>query len=65
VWEREDYWGYEVPTEVPGLDLSRFDEHRYYHEGEIRKLNDGLREERIEWLHSFDDLEHSIRNIFG
>ena len=64
-WTSEDYWGYEVPTEVPGLDLPRFDEHRYYTEDEIRKLNDRLRDERIEWLHSFEDLDPEIRKIFG
>ncbi len=64
-WTTEDYWGYEVPTEVPGLDLHRFDEHRYYHDGEIRKLKDQLKEERLEWLHSFDDLDPEIRDIFG
>jgi phosphoenolpyruvate carboxykinase (ATP) len=64
-WTFEDYWGYEVPTEVPGLDLQRFDEHRYYNDGEIRKLNDQLRKERVKWLHSFDDLDPEIRDIFG
>ncbi len=64
-WTTEDYWGYEVPTEVPGLDLHRFDEHRYYHDGEIKKLKDQLKEERLEWLHSFDDLDPEIKNIFG
>ncbi len=64
-WRRENYWGYEVPTEVPGLDLHRFDEHRYYHDGEIKKLNDQLKEERLEWLHSFDDLDPKIRDILG
>ena len=52
-------------SEVPGLDLPRFDEHRYYTEDEIRKLNDRLRDERIEWLHSFKDLDPEIREIFG
>jgi ATP-dependent phosphoenolpyruvate carboxykinase len=64
-WMKEDYWGYEVPTHVPGLDISRFDEKRYYTGVEIRKLNDRLRAERIEWLHSFDDLDPAIRNVFG
>ena len=64
-WTSEDYWGYETPSEVPGLDLRRFDENRYYTDGEIKKLNDHLREERIEWLHSFDDLDPAIRGIFG
>jgi len=63
-WRRDEYWGYEVPTEVPGLDLSRFDEKRFYTAEEIRKLNDRLRAERIEWLHRFEDLDPKIRNIF-
>jgi len=64
-WTRDGYWGYEVPAEVPGLDLRRFDGHRYYKEDEIRKLNDELREERIEWLRSFDYLDPVIREIFS
>lgn len=64
-WTTEDYWGYEVPTEVPGLDLHRFDEQRYYNDGEIKKLKDQLKKERLEWLHSFDDLDPKIRDIFG
>lgn len=64
-WRREDYWGYEVPVEVPGIDLARFDEKRFYTEGQIRKLKDALRAERVEWLHSFEDLDPGIRDIFG
>ena len=64
-WTKEDYWGYDVPASVPGIDLSRFDEKRYYTESEIKELKDRIRSERIEWLHSFEDLDPTIRNIFG
>ncbi|MBN1165038.1 MAG: phosphoenolpyruvate carboxykinase (ATP) [Candidatus Krumholzibacteriota bacterium] len=64
-WKREDYWGYQVPAAVPGVDLSRFDETRYYSPEEIKALKDGLRAERIAWLHGFTDLDPRIRNIFG
>ncbi|MBU8921362.1 MAG: phosphoenolpyruvate carboxykinase (ATP) [Bacteroidales bacterium] len=64
-WAKEDYWGYDVPTSMPGMDLSRFDEKRYYTESEIKELKDRIRAERIEWLHSFDDLDPEIRDIFG
>jgi phosphoenolpyruvate carboxykinase (ATP) len=63
-WRRDEYWGYEVPTEVPGLDLARFDERRFYTDEEINKLNDRLRAERIEWLHRFEDLDPRIRAVF-
>lgn len=63
-WKREEYWGTEVPADVPGLDLSRFAESRYYTEDEIATLKDAIRKERIAWLHSFDDLYPSIRTIF-
>ncbi|MCK4538679.1 MAG: phosphoenolpyruvate carboxykinase (ATP) [Candidatus Krumholzibacteria bacterium] len=63
-WTKEDYWGCDVPASVPGIDLSRFDEKRYYTESEIKELKDRIRSERIEWLHSFEDLDPTIRNIF-
>lgn len=64
-WKKDDYWGYEVPVSVEGVDLSRFDEKRFYSEEEIAGLKDGIKAERIGWLHSFDDLDPVIRNIFG
>ncbi len=63
-WKKEDYWGYEVPVSVPGVDLSRFDEKRFYSEEEILKLKDRLRAERVAWLHGFDDLDPAISGIF-
>ena len=64
-WTSDDYWGYEVPSSVPGLDMGRFDEHRYYTPDEIREMKDGLKRERVAWLHSFDDLDQRIMNVFG
>ncbi|MBN2071062.1 MAG: phosphoenolpyruvate carboxykinase (ATP) [Candidatus Krumholzibacteriota bacterium] len=63
-WKRDDYWGYEVPVSLPGIDMSRFDENRFYTPPELIELKERIRKERIEWLHSFDDLDPRIRNNF-
>ena len=63
-WKKEDYWGYEVPASVPGVDMARFDEKRFYTDSEITELKDRIRGERIEWLHSFDGLDSEIKAVF-
>ena len=30
VWKKDEFWGYEVPVQIPGVDLSRFDLNNYY-----------------------------------
>ncbi|MBN2185657.1 MAG: phosphoenolpyruvate carboxykinase (ATP) [Candidatus Krumholzibacteriota bacterium] len=63
-WKKEDYWGYEVPVSVPGVDIARFDEKRFYTDEEIIGLKDRIRGERVAWLSSFDDLDPEIRDVF-
>lgn len=62
-WRRDDFWGYEVPLSLPGLDLARFDPERYYTPSEIGIMNEALKAERITWLESFKDLEPAIKNV--
>lgn len=64
-WQRDEYWGYEVPAEIPGLDLDRFDPHRYYTDAEINIMNGTLRAERTEWLAGFKDLDPVIVGALG
>lgn len=64
-WKRDEYWGYEVPAEIPGLDLNRFDPHRYYTEAEINIMNSTLRAERVTWLEGFEDLDPVIAKALG
>ncbi len=59
-WRRDEYWGYEIPVSIPGLDLHRFDPRRYYTDEEIDELNGTLRAERATWLNSFKDLDPAI-----
>ena len=60
VWRRDAYWGYEVPESIPGLDLSRYDERRFYTDGELAALRETLRAERVAWLARFTDLDPVI-----
>jgi len=60
VWQRDEFWGYEVPAEIPGVELGRFDLSRYYSSEQIQGLSDGLRRERLEWLAQFPGLDKDI-----
>ncbi len=59
-WERDVLWGYEIPTEVEGMDISRIDPRRYYSRVEFLKLTNQLKKERKEWLDKFEGLDPSI-----
>ncbi|MEO8431375.1 MAG: phosphoenolpyruvate carboxykinase (ATP) [Acidobacteriota bacterium] len=61
-WERDPDWGYEVPTDVPGLDLARYTPGSYYSDGEYDELVRKLRAERREWLAKFPGLDPAIPN---
>ncbi len=59
-WKRDEYWGYEVPAAIPGLDLARYDERRFYTGEDLAALRESLRAERIAWLSKFADLDPAI-----
>ncbi|HVO77070.1 MAG TPA: phosphoenolpyruvate carboxykinase (ATP) [Candidatus Bathyarchaeia archaeon] len=59
-WRKDEYWGYEVPAAIPGLDLTRYDLERYYTPAELAALLESLRAERIAWLAKFKDLDPVI-----
>jgi len=63
VWKKDEYWGYEVPASVPGLDLARFDLERYYTPAELKALQESLRAERVAWLAKFKDLDPVIAGV--
>ena len=62
VWERDEFWGYEVPVHIPGIDLGRFDLSNYYTEEEIMEMSRELHLERLEWLSKFEHLNRDIIN---
>ena len=60
VWQQDDFWGYEVPAEIPGVELNRFDLNRYYSKEQIRELSENLKRERLEWLAQYPGLDTDI-----
>ncbi len=59
-WEKDEFWGYEVPVHIPGVDLERFDLSNYYPEEEIQEMSEDLKRERLEWLSRFKHLDRDI-----
>ena len=60
VWKRDEFWGYDVPVEIPGLDMSRFDLNNYYSGERIQALRQALKKERLAWLSQFEGLDRDI-----
>ena len=63
-WETDPFWGYEVPSEIPHLDLERFSLENHYTQKDIQELSENLRTERQEWLNRFDTLNPAIKELF-
>ena len=59
-WEKDEFWGYEVPVHIPGVDLSRFDLSNYYTDEQVAELSRELKQERLEWLSEFKHLNPDI-----
>jgi len=59
-WEKDPDWGYEVPVNVQGVDLAKYDPKTYYTPEKYRELVDRLRGERRAWLAQFRGLDPAI-----
>ncbi len=59
-WHRDEFWGYEVPVKIPGVELERFDLGNFYSREQIRELSEALMQERLEWLAQFPGLDKDI-----
>ncbi|HEY6049923.1 MAG TPA: phosphoenolpyruvate carboxykinase, partial [Thermoanaerobaculia bacterium] len=59
-WEADPDWGYDVPTDVPGVDLEKYTPNSHYSDSEYDALVTKLRAERREWLAKFPGLDPSI-----
>jgi len=59
-WQKDEFWGYEVPVHIPGIDLNRFDLNNYYSEEQIQELSKDLKRERLEWLSQFKGMDKDI-----
>ena len=59
-WQHDDYWGYEVPTDIPGVELERFQPENYYSQDQMERLSAELKEQRVDWLSQFPQLDEGI-----
>jgi len=59
-WRRDDFWGYEVPSDIPGIELDRFDPKNYYSDEQIEQLSNDLKRERLAWLSQFPSSNQDI-----
>ncbi|MCL6610554.1 MAG: phosphoenolpyruvate carboxykinase (ATP) [Peptococcaceae bacterium] len=59
-WETDPDWGYFVPREIPGLDLTPYRPERYYPKEEYRRRVEQLRQERKQWLGKYKGLRKEI-----
>ena len=61
-WRRDDFWGYDVPSQIPGVELDRFEPRNYYSDEQIDQLSYDLKRERLDWLSQFSALKPEILN---
>ena len=61
-WRKDDFWGYEVPLEIPGVELDRFDLKNFYSDDQIEQLSEQLKRERLNWLSQFPGLNQNVVN---
>ena len=59
-WGRDDFWGYDVPSDIPGVELDRFDPKNYYSDEQIERLSNDFKRERLAWLAQFPSLNKDI-----
>jgi phosphoenolpyruvate carboxykinase (ATP) len=59
-WRRDDFWGYEVPLDIPGVELDRFDPKNYYSDEQIERISNDFKRERLTWLAQFPSLDKDI-----
>ncbi|MEW6726973.1 MAG: phosphoenolpyruvate carboxykinase (ATP) [Bacillota bacterium] len=59
-WRRDPDWGYEVPAEVPEIDIVLYNPARYFTPEEYRERVEKLRDERRRWLAKYPGLKPEI-----
>jgi phosphoenolpyruvate carboxykinase (ATP) len=62
-WQQDDFWGYEVPTNIPGVELERFQPENYYSEEQMERLSAELKQQRVDWLSQFPNLDKGILKV--
>ena len=61
-WKRDSYFDTLVPKKVNGVQMTKFDPSRFYSQEQINGYVNTLKEERLEWLKRFKNLNPTILN---
>ncbi|MFQ5838089.1 MAG: phosphoenolpyruvate carboxykinase [Thermoplasmata archaeon] len=64
-WVRDRYWSLQVPKEVEGVDMSKFDPAKFYSDEDIQAMVETLRRERLDYLRSFPGIRSEIVEAGG
>ncbi len=59
-WTHDPDWGYEVPVEVPEIDISEYNPVSYFSAADYQQRVNKLRQERLEWLAKYEGLKEEI-----
>lgn len=59
-WDRHPYWDLQVPAEVDGVDMGKFELDRFYEVSQVQTMVETLRKERREYLKGFAGLQPEI-----
>jgi len=59
-WQWDDFWGYDIPTDIPGVELDRFNPRNFYSDEQIEQLSHDVKRERLAWLAQFPSLNKDI-----
>ncbi len=59
-WTTEPYFGMEVPAEIEGVDIRKFDPASFYSQAEIETYVAELKQERREYLEQYSGLDPAI-----
>jgi phosphoenolpyruvate carboxykinase (ATP) len=49
-----------MPSEIPGVELERFEPKNYYSDEQMERLSSDLKRERLDWLSQFPSLNQDI-----
>jgi len=59
-WKRDPYFGTLVPRNANGVQMTNFDQSRFYSREQINAYVDKLKKERVDWLKRFKNLDPAI-----
>jgi phosphoenolpyruvate carboxykinase (ATP) len=59
-WRDCRYFGVQVPAQLDGFDISKYDPEKYYSHTELQRLSQELKRERHEYIEQFGSLDRAI-----